>query len=481
MGRTDTDITVFGFDPQVRAWVTDGGAESFSEVPRLDGTLSVDAAARDAVARDQGNMLTVAPSAVLRPGSAEDVARMVLFCRRHGIQVAAQGQGHTTFGQSLVDGGLVVDTGSLDRVYSVGPEGADVGAGVLWSNLLAVTVPAGLTPPVLTAYTALSVGGTLSFGGISPTNAAGSQIDRVRELEVVTGEGRAVWCSMDEERDLFEAVLGGIGQFGIITRARMDLVPAPSRIRSWWLHYTDNAAFFHDLRILLDRGELRDCYCEMHLDPPGSGTIFYRLVAAVGYEPGQPPDDDHLLRGLTLPPSAAVPGDQTYQEWVLRVDTGTAELQRMVDWDRLVKPWFDMWLANSAIEEYVGRVVPTLEPADIGFGLGFLYAQRRSRLGRPFLVLPEPDGSDWVFMFGVLTTSRTPGPDAVFARRMLDRNRRLYDLAVTAGGTRYPVGSIETTGQDWKRQYGPDWDELCRRKLLFDPDGVLTPGPGIFS
>lgn len=471
-------VAVVGFDPQVRAWVTAEASGSLPEVPPLEGTLSVDPAATDATARDQGNIVTVVPSAVLRPASAEDVARMVRFCRRHGIPVSAQGQAHTTFGQSLVEGGLIVDTSSLREIHSVGPEGVDVGSGVLWSDLIHATVPAGLTPPVLTAYTALSVGGTLSFGGISPTNAAGAQVDHVRELEVVTGEGRTVWCSMDRERELFEAVLAGIGQFGIVTRVRMGLVPAPSRVRSWWLHYADNATFFRDLRMLLDRGELRDCYCELHL---GGESLLYRLVAAVGYEPGQPPDDARVLRGLSLPPSAVIPADQPYLDWVLRVDAGTAELQRVVGWDRLVKPWFDMWLADSAVEEYVGRVVPTLGPADIGFGLGFVYAQRRSCLRRPFLVLPEPDGSDWVFMFGVLTTSTTPGPDPAFARRMLDRNRRLYDLAVASGGTRYAVGSIETTGQDWKRQYGSLWDELCRRKLLFDPDGILTPGPGIFS
>jgi FAD/FMN-containing dehydrogenase len=477
----ETQAAVVGFDPQARTWVTAVAAGSLQEVPPLDGTLSVDVAARADAALDQGNMVSVIPSAVLRPASAEDVARMVQFCRRHGIQLAAQGQSHTTFGQSLVDGGLIVDTSSLHTIHSVGPreaDGADVGSGVLWSDLLPTAVAAGLTPPVLTAYTALSVGGTLSFGGISPTNAAGAQIDHVRELEVVTGEGRVVWCSMEQERELFEAVLGGIGQFGIITRVRMALVPAPSRVRSWCLHYADNATFFRDLRMLVDRGELRDCYCELHL---GGESLLYRLVAGVGYEPGQPPDDAHLLRGLSLPPSAAIPADQPYLDWVLRVDAGTAELQRMVGWDRLVKPWFDMWLADSAVEDYVGRVVPALRPPDIGFGLGFVYAQRRSRLKRPFLVLPEPDGSDVVFMFGVLTTSTTPGPDPAFARRMLDRNRRLYDLAVEAGGTRYAVGSIETTGRDWKQQYGPLWDELCRRKLRFDPDGILTPGPGIFS
>lgn len=96
-------------------------------------------------------------------------------------------------------------------------------------------------------------------------------------------------------------------------------------------------------------------------------------------------------------------------------------------------------------------------------------------------VLPEPDGSDWVFLFDILTSSLLPGPSPAHARRMLSRNRQLYDQALAAGATRYPIGSLDFTETDWRRQYGPRWEELVRRKRRFDPDAVLTPGPGIFG
>ena len=115
---------VIGFDPVTRVWVPVAEASHlpcapFAHVPRLDGTLHTDAATRQSDSTDKGNMVQVLPCAVLRPGSVEDIARMIRFCRRHDIKVATRGQAHTTFGQSLSPG-LLIENGSsqsnpLDR------------------------------------------------------------------------------------------------------------------------------------------------------------------------------------------------------------------------------------------------------------------------------------------------------------------------------------------------------------------------------
>jgi FAD/FMN-containing dehydrogenase len=63
---------------------------------------------------------------------------------------------------------------------------------------------------------------------------------------------------------------------------------------------------------------------------------------------------------------------------------------------------------------------------------------------------------------------------------MLSRNRLLYDKARAAGGTRYPIGALEFSRADWTAHYGERWPEFERRKHQFDPDNILTPGPGIF-
>jgi FAD/FMN-containing dehydrogenase len=281
-------------------------------------------------------------------------------------------------------------------------------------------------------------------------------------------------CSPYFHRDLFDAVRAGLGQCALITRAWLDLVPAPPMARTYQLVYTDNASFFSDQRTLLRRGELDRIFT---LWAPAGDALLYILNAVKYFDPAAPPDDQRLLRGLSVPPSAAVKQDATYLDTVLAVDQVYAAYQA-AGWDRLIKPWFDVWLPDATVEQYIGAVIPTLTPVDVGAtGFVLLIPARRSSLHAPLLRVPG--ATDWVYLFDILTSSAGPGPDAAFTQQMLARNRRLFEQARAAGGTRYPIGSIPFTRSDWVRQYGDAWGSLTALKRRYDPDGILTPGPGI--
>jgi FAD/FMN-containing dehydrogenase len=472
-------VAVLGFDPISRTWVSSAEASSpFDHVPPLDGVLLLDPAALAADAVDVGNIIHSSPIAVLRPGSVEDISKMVRFCRRLDIKVGARGQGHTTFGQSQVRGGLVIEMNALNKMHSIGPEYADLDAGVLWKDLLLTTVPQGLTPPDLTGFTGLTIAGTLSVGGISANYAHGAQVDRVREIEVVTGEGDVKRCSAEHHRELFEAALAGLGQCGIITRAVVELIPAMPLVRVYQSPYADNATFFRDLRTLINRGELDEAF-NIGI-PNGSGGFMYQLNAAKYFNPANPPADAHLFRNLSINPSSVISQDVPYLNYILRVDGAIDFFTQIGLWFGVLHPWFDIFLPNETVEQYVGAVTPTLTPEDVG-ATGFLlcFPKKRSSFRRPFLRLPESD--DWIFLFDILTANAAPGPDPAFQARMLERNRRLFEKARRMGGTRYPIGAIEFNRVDWMLHYGEEWPELVRLKRRFDPDGILTPGPGIFT
>jgi cytokinin dehydrogenase len=171
LGGLAAGALVTGFDPVSRDWVTDRAAGF--PVPRLKGQLLLGGPAAEAAADDFGHIIHRQPRAVLQPGDVNDVVVMVRFCNEHRIPVAARGQGHATYGQAQVAGGLVIDTGPLDAI-GVGTDTVEVQAGARWSSLLNATLPHRLTPPVLTDYLELSVGGTLSVGGSAacrPTSA----------------------------------------------------------------------------------------------------------------------------------------------------------------------------------------------------------------------------------------------------------------------------------------------------------------------
>ncbi len=469
---------VVGFDPIARLWVSSANADSpFDRVPPLDGVLLTDPGSLAPYASDAGNLIHKTPAAVLHAASVDDIRTMIRFCARRGIKVAARGQGHATYGHAQVSGGLVIDMGGLDEIHRIEADHAEVSAGLKWSDLLRTTVAQGLTPPVLTGYNGLSIGGTLSMGGISATYGEGAQVDHVRELEVVTGTGELVRCSLRRNRDLFETVLAGLGQYGIITRAVVDLVPARARARTYLLNYTDNATFFRDFRELLSRGELERLY-NMWI-PNGSGGWIYQVNAIKLFDSDQPPDDAHLLRGLQTSVSSAQIVESSYLEHALQVDTGIDTLKQIGLWDGVLHPWFDVFLPDQSAERYLGEVIPTLTPEDVGpTGVMLMLAVKTARLSRPRLRVPH--STEWSFLFDILTAAAAPGDDPAFAARMLERNRRLFDKAQRVGGVRYPIGSIAFSPLDWTRHYGLTSGDVLRAKFRYDPLKILAPGVGVF-
>lgn len=188
-----------------RLIVTVGLTVDPTELLRLvvDGQLSVDPSDVDTASKDFGLMTRAEPLAVLHPGSAQDVARLVraAYSSAHGFTVSARGHGHSINGQAQTNNGVVIEMnggGSSGRVMSRVRSGSgrvsekgmyvDAWGGELWIDVLRSTLEYGLAPKSWTDYLYLSVGGTLSNAGISgQAFNHGPQISSVDELDVVTG------------------------------------------------------------------------------------------------------------------------------------------------------------------------------------------------------------------------------------------------------------------------------------------------------
>lgn len=468
---------IVGFSSQARAWVTSGHSDPFDCVPSLDGELVTEAAAREEMGQDLGFIVFHTPNAVLRPASYRDVQRMVGFCAIRGIRVAARGQGHATDGQAQVEAGLVIDMRTLGAVHEVGDGYAIVDGGATWKSLLEQSLPGGQSPPVLTGYIGLSVGGTLSMGGVSGmAYKRGAQVDNVLELTVVTGLGQLVVCSRTRHRALFDAVLSGVGQYGIIVRAKVRLMPVGQRAIDWTIRYDDLGTYLDDMRTLVGREELDMVWGGMKRDP-GTGAWFYELYTTMFYD-GTAPDMAALHQGLHYAPGTQVEADGTYWDYQTRLDGFIAFLRSIGKFEGNMHPWFDVFLPDEHVEGYVGSVLPTLQPDDIGmFGFVLLFPMQRHRARQPLFRLPD---SDLVFLFDITNVADFPGYDEAFAQRMIARNRTLFEQARDLGGTRYPIGTLRFDRADWAQQYGEQWTRVNVSKTFFDPQRILTPGPGIF-
>jgi cytokinin dehydrogenase len=468
---------IIAFDPVGRGWITAAAADTATTaavpVPPLDGELVTDQAALGEAADDFGHIVHRVPTAVLRPGSVDDVVAIVRYANANGIKVAMRGQGHTTNGQAQVEGGIVVDSRTLAQIHSVTATAAVVDAGVRWLDLARATLARGVTPPVFTDYVELSVGGTLSVGGIGgASHRVGLQVDNVLALDVVTGDGCLRHCSPTVDRPLFDAVLGGLGQHGILVAATIRLVPAPTHARNYQLHYTDLGTYLADQTLLAADGRFSSL--EGQAEPTEAGGWDYFIDATAYYTDGAEPDDAALLAGLRFDPARTEITEYAFIDWVNRLAPTVELLKQLGVWD-LPHPWINLFLPASRVQAWVQPVLADLTVDDTGQGAVLLYPFRPGRLHRPFVPVPREQTA---FIFAILRTA-VPPDDATVARMLAD-NRALYESARDAGGKRYPVGSVPFSKADWRDHYGSAYGAVVTAKSVWDPNHVLTPGQGIF-
>jgi FAD/FMN-containing dehydrogenase len=171
-------------------------------------------------------MIDRRPGVIARCRTTADVVATVTFARDHGQPVSVRGGGHNVAGHAVCDGGVMVDLSPMDSVR-VDPERARafVQGGATWAAVDRATQEFGLaTPGGLISDT--GVGGLTLSGGIGWLRGRyGLAIDNVVSAEVVTADGRILRAGATENEDLYWALLGGGGNFGVVTEFEFALHP----------------------------------------------------------------------------------------------------------------------------------------------------------------------------------------------------------------------------------------------------------------
>jgi FAD/FMN-containing dehydrogenase len=442
------------------------GLAAAAEMPSRDGL-------RTEASTDFGRLIHGEPRAVAQPMSSAEVASLLRLARDERLKVAARGQGHSIYGRSLSEDGIVIDMNRLSAIGDVRPDRVVVDAGATWQSVLDATLPQGLTPPVLTNYLGLSVGGTLAVGGIGGSSSRhGLQTDNIFELNVVTGDGQELTCSAESNPTAFDAIRAGLGQCGIITRATLRLVRAPKRVRRFQLFYPGLRELIADQRRAL--AEERFDQLQGAILPDGAGGWRYQLEGAVFYNANQPPDDKALFKALSDTRSAAIITDLAYGEDAAAFAKFEALLRSKGQW-ATPKPWLLTFLPGSKAERLARDILAELTLADIGpFGRITCYPMQTRACRTPLFRLPD---EDVVFPFNVIRMP--PSDDRAAAQRMVTQNRTLYDRLRRAGAMLYPVSAFPMSQDDWKDHFGPAWARFAELKRRLDPASLLTPGYAI--
>ncbi|HKZ77889.1 MAG TPA: FAD-binding oxidoreductase [Pyrinomonadaceae bacterium] len=417
------------------------------------------------------------PALIARCTSPDDVVQAVNFARERNLDVAVRGTGHNVAGYAVCDEGLVID---LSRMKSVtvdpGARTVRVEAGCNWGEVNDALQPYGLAATggfvSVTGVSGLTLGGGLGW----LVRKHGLALDNLLKAEVVLADGRFVVASPRQNDDLFWAIRGGGGNFGVVTSFEFQVHPVGTVLAGIVLHPAENAALairrWRDLEATSPEESNQGALLFHFPDDPSAPPPLRgkALVGLGGVYAGPVEEGEKLLRPLREygPPIADTFNPMPYNE-----------AQRMADF---------LW--PSGLHGYwKSRYLAALSDAAIDVFAGFF---ARVPSPRTVIVIEHngdsvwdrvPDSAtafghrSWPFNF-VVTSAWTDPKDA---QRNVAWTRELFEamrpFAAPGAYVNYMGGDEGADGL--KAAYGAKLERLAALKAKFDPQNMFRMNQNI--
>ncbi|MES1907149.1 MAG: hypothetical protein MHM6MM_000326 [Cercozoa sp. M6MM] len=380
------------------AETTTSGSELLSAQSLFPSSLDIrtDSTSRATCAEDYGNVVRNTPREVVVPTSHGDVVSAVRRARFLRRRLTPRGQGHAPRGQSQCCHCTVMDMSSMRAVLDIGESHITVQGGAMFRDIIDGLAEAGKTTPVQPDFQGLTIGGLMSAGGLGPAGfKQGMIVDAVLGFKIVDGNARTYYCTPDNENaELFRMVLGGMGQFGVVTEVTLRTVPRPKKARTYSIVQTPEQmkvnyaksleattpAPFDELQTFMEPVERDSPESPLFFYPPLSGQwpntsngwLYKHDVTVLYNDESDAPNDQEVMSyfgDLAMPGAAWVAADQTYEEHLYRLEFPFSLLKASGQW-YAPHVWLDIFIGNTVDEAtaYVDNTLTGTDLADVAGG-----------------------------------------------------------------------------------------------------------------
>jgi FAD/FMN-containing dehydrogenase len=413
--------------------------------------------------RVHNGMVDRRPAVIVRCRSTDDVVAAIRFARENGTEISVRGGGHNVAGRAVADGALMIDLAEMKSVW-VDPEQGIVTAqgGLTWAELNSATAEHGLAVTG-GAISTTGIAGLTLGGGLGWLMAKyGLAADNLVAVELVTAEGEVLDVSADSHPDLFWAVRGGGGNFGVATTLTYRLHPLTTVTGGLIIHPFDAA------------GEMLRFYRDAVADIPDDLTVFAALVHA-------PDGSGAKLAGLAVfhagEPAEAERDLEPFMSWgsPLMTEVGRMPypvMNTLLD-DGFPTGALNYWLSsftaglpNGLIDTMVERFAAVPSPMSAIMLEHFHGAV--TRIGVTETAVPHRE-TGWNLLIPSVWTD--PAATEENVRWTKETHAALAEHLAERRWLNY-LGDDQ--GADAVRAaYGPNWDRLVEAKRRYDPENVF--------
>jgi FAD/FMN-containing dehydrogenase len=426
--------------------------------------LQPDNAGYDAARRIHNGMVNKRPALIAQCRGVADVVDAIKLARDLGLELSVRGGGHNVAGRAVVEDGLMIDLAGMKGIHvDAGRRTVRSQGGATWSDLDRETQLHGLAVTGGVVSTTGIAGLTLGGGIGWLMGKYGLALDNLQSVELVTAEGRVLRASVEEHPDLFWAVRGGGGNFGVVTSFEYRLFPVGPTIAGGLIAYSfDNARqmlrFYRDFTAAIP--DEHSVAATLVHTPDGSGA---KLAAMVACHCGTVADGETAMQPIKRFGSPVIDalGPMPYCRLNSMLDGGYPK-GALNYW----KPSFLTRLSDEAIDTMIERFEHC--PTPMGQLLVEHFHGAASRVGTTDTAFPHRrDG------YNFLVLSQTMDP--AIADRCTAWLRETYAAMkpFVAPGRYVNYLDDDETGDSVPAAYGPNYQRLREIKTKYDPGNIF--------